>query len=131
MGIGQKKQGRAKFLRDESAFLIPKGVKTPKPSLTVVRDDDYRAWLKTQPCIITGRRPEHGSVIDPLHVGTYGKGIKSPDNEMLPVFTGLHRQGHSSGEVSMFRQFLPDDVIRDALRAYAREMHARYLQERS
>jgi hypothetical protein len=125
MGIGQKKQKRVGLVRDESAFLIPKGAARPAPQLTVIRDDDFRSYLKTQPCIITGRRPDHGAVVDPLHVGTYGKSMKSPDSEMLPVLHDMHQDGHQHGEISMFRKFLPDDVLRDALRAYA---HMKYLK---
>lgn len=95
-----------------------------------LRDRRYLDWLRTQPCIITGHYATEWLAIDPAHVGTAGKGIKSPDNEALPLRHDLHSQAHTMGEMSFYRRHLPDDVLRAALRALAREMYQEYLKSR-
>jgi hypothetical protein len=96
------------------------------PKVNPVRDREYLDWLRTQPCIITGRR---GDDIDPAHIGTLGKGIKSSDDEAVSLSNEYHRMAHDKGEMSVFRAFLPKDVLRDALRAYARERYMKWKQE--
>ena len=90
----------------------------------VVRDEAYIEWLKTQPCIFTGTAPTDSNAVDPMHIGTLGKGIKSPDNEALPVLHSIHQAAHSRGEMSMIKEVIPNWLLRDALRAYARECYA-------
>lgn len=90
-----------------------------------IRDRKYLDWLREQPCVVTGLRD-----CEPAHVGTLGKGIKSSDSEALPLHWAKHREAHQKGEISMFRQHLPDSVLREALRAYARERYREYLEER-
>ena len=92
-------------------MLLPKN----KP----LRDRKWLDHVRTMPCLITG---QPGNV-DPMHIGTAGKGLKSPDNEVLPIWHSLHALGHDSGEVSMLRKHAPDDVLRDAFRALARELY--------
>lgn len=89
----------------------------------IVRDPKYIRYLKSQPCLLTGARGGDGDPIDPMHIGTAGKAIKVSDTEALPVRHSLHTHAHQHGEVSMFRKFAPDWLIREALRAYAREMY--------
>lgn len=89
---------------------------------TAVKDRKYLDWLRTQPCILTG---DHGNAwcsVVPMHIGTHGKGIKT-DDEALPARADLHTSGHQSGEISMLRRMAPDDVLRDAFRALAREIY--------
>lgn len=89
-------------------------------------DQAYLDWLKTQRCIITGFLGSERDAIDPLHVGTLGRGVKSHDYWALPVLHSLHAEGHAKGEITMFRKYAPDDVLRAALRAYAKEMHSKW-----
>lgn len=98
------------------------------PKMNIVRDKSYREWLKTQPCILTGQLGNDTEVVDPCHIGTLGKGIKSPDNECLPVLHRFHAEGHGKGEISMFRKRAPDWLLREALRAYARELYRQWKQ---
>ena len=95
------------------------------PKLTIIRDRAYLDWLHTEPCIVLGIRSDS---VEPAHIGTLGKGIKSSDDEVLPLSHCLHSRGHNAGEISMFREKLPDYVLREALRAYAREQYRQYLQ---
>lgn len=90
-----------------------------------ITDRKYLDWLRTQPCIITGQRGSDVEAVDPAHVGTYGKGLKT-DNEALPILHSLHVNGHNGGEIKMFREQAPNWLIRDALRAYARERYAEW-----
>lgn len=86
-----------------------------------IRDKAYLDHLRDQSCVVTGERG-----CDPMHLGTRGTGLKSSDDECLPVCHRLHDLGHREGEVSMFRQCAPDWLIRDALRAYARECYQQW-----
>jgi len=91
----------------------------------ILRDKKYLRSLKQEPCILTGLR---GSV-DAAHIGTAGKGIKSPDDEVLPIAHDIHMQMHNCGEVTTLREQAPDWLIREAFRAYAREMYQRWREE--
>ncbi len=98
------------------------------PKLGVIRDRKYLDWLHDQPCIITGQHGGEHETIDPAHIGAYA-GMKRSDDQVLPVLHRFHGAGHNSGEMSMWRANIPDYVLRDALRAYAREMYQAYLKE--
>ena len=94
--------------------------------LNPIRDRAYLDHLRGEPCIVSGYR---GEGVDPAHIGTLGRGIKSGDDEALPLRHIFHMTGHQKGEMSMFRQELPDHVLRMALRALAREMYREWKQE--
>lgn len=115
------------MLRDP-AFLADPAPHKPraKRETDVFRDDGWLVELRDHACIITGMKAHDGESVVPMHIGTYGKGIKSPDNEALPVLNRFHQSGHNGGEISMLRQNIPDWLLRDALRAYAREYHAKH-----
>ena len=93
------------------------------PKSNPLRDPEYLKWLRTQPCVITGAVP-----CDPAHIGTMGKGIKSPDNEAIPLLHAIHAECHQHGEMTTLRMQMPNSLLRECLRAYAREMHANYLE---
>lgn len=93
----------------------------PKPKQ--LRDSAYIAYLKTQPCLLTGRHATGSDAIDPMHIGTAGKGLKIGDDCAIPVLHSLHLLGHQKGEASVLRAWAPVWLIRDAFRAYAREMY--------
>lgn len=97
------------------------------PKINPVRDREYLDWLRGQPCILTGWSATEENAVDPIHIGTLGKGIKSSDDEALPVRHEFHVRGHNEGEVSMFRKHAPDRLIRESLRAYARLLYLEYL----
>lgn len=99
------------------------------PKTTIVRNRDYLDWLRDQPCILTGWRATEYAAVDPMHIGTLGTGAKSSDDEALPVRHEFHAMGHQHGEMSMFRKQMPDWLIREALRAYAREFYREYLKQ--
>jgi|SRR5271156_3521078 len=95
----------------------------------IIRDRAYLDWLKTQPCIITGYVGTGMDVVDPSHIGTAGKGLKSDDSEALPLSHRLHMEGHQHGEMTMWRKNIPDWLLREVLRSYAREFYRKYKEE--
>lgn len=95
--------------------------------MSIIRDRKYLDSLRSQSCILTGRSGDEYEAIDPMHIGTAGKGIKSSDDEALPITHSLHLLAHQKGEVSMLRKYAPDWLIRAAFRAYARELYRDYL----
>lgn len=105
---------------------------TSRPPIpaAIKRDRKYLDYLRSQPCILTGFHPTEYEAVDPCHIGTAGKGLKSSDDEALPIRHSLHLEGHNGGEISMLRKHAPNWLIRDAFRAYARELYRRYMKER-
>ncbi len=91
-----------------------------------LRDRRYLDHLRSEPCILTGFTATEFEAVDPCHIGTAGKGMKSPDDEALPIRHSLHLEGHQSGEITMLRTHAPDWLLRDAFRAYAREQYQRW-----
>lgn len=96
----------------------------------IVRDRKYLDWLRTQPCIFTGLMGSERDAVDPMHIGTAGKGIKSSDDEALPVRHSIHSECHQRGEMTVIREIIPDWLLREALRAYAREMYQLYMEDK-
>lgn len=90
-----------------------------------LRDRKYLDRLRGERCVITGLYADESDPVEAMHIGTAGKGLKSPDSEALPVKHSLHALAHQKGEITMFRIHAPDWLIREALRAYAREMYMR------
>lgn len=95
----------------------------------ILRNRKYLDWLREQRCIISGMVGNDNEGIDPMHIGTAGKGIKAPDNEAIPVRHWLHVEGHQNGEISMLRKHAPDHILRSAFRALAREMYSKWEKE--
>lgn len=100
------------------------------PKANLLRD---RKWLDAQHnyrCLFTGAEScESGSVV-PCHIGTAGRGLKSSDDETLPLLwifnatrnpVGYHPEWRS--EVEMLRVCPPDDVVLRAYRALGRELY--------
>lgn len=95
-----------------------------------LRDQRYIDFLKTQRCVITGLLPTDRESVVPIHIGTAGKALKSPDWEALPVIDHLHQEGHRHGEISMLREHAPDWLLREAFRAYARELYQQWRERK-
>jgi hypothetical protein len=93
------------------------------PKLNPVRDRNYLDLLRDQADVITGTYGHDDEKVVPAHIGTMGKGIKSPDNEALPLLDRFHKLQPVMGEMAMWRKYAPDWLLREALRAYARERY--------
>ena len=100
------------------------------PKLTIIRDREYLDGLHDEPCIISGLRGTDQETVDPAHIGAF-KGMKRSDDETLPLMHRFHQYGHDHGEMTMWRVNMPDWLLRDALRAYAREFYQRYKLQRT
>lgn len=96
------------------------------PKLNPIRDRKYLDWLRTQPCLIEGMRGEN---VEPCHISTMGKGIKSSDDECIPLFHHHHAKAHSLGEVRYLFDHLPLSVLRRMLKLYAKEIYKEYKRE--
>lgn len=96
------------------------------PKIEPIRDQRWLDHLKGERCIVTGLHGTDYDGIDPAHIGTLGRGIKSSDDEVLPVQHSIHLRMHSRGEINVLRAMLKDDVLRAALKALAREMYRDY-----
>lgn len=94
---------------------------------TFVRDRPYLDWLRTQPCILTGVVTHDSETVEPAHIGTGGKGFKNSDDCAVSMLHRFHSGGHQHGEVSAFREHLPDYMLRAALQAYARAQYRYWL----
>ena len=88
-----------------------------------LRHRAYLDWLREQPCIITGFAGNENEAVDPAHIGQAGMGAKSSDDEALPVRHSIHQLMHDKGELKIYREQMPDWLLREALRAYAREFY--------
>tara|TARA_Y100000310_G_scaffold320324_1_gene376662 strand:+ start:465 stop:773 length:309 start_codon:yes stop_codon:yes gene_type:complete len=99
------------------------------PRQEPLRDPPYLIWLREQRCILTGQYGHSGESVVPAHIGTAGRGIKTSDDEALPMRSALHNLAHTTGEITMLRREAPDWLIREAFRAYAREMYRKWKDE--
>ena len=109
---------------------LPRRKSRPRMGLresSVIRDRAFLDWLRTQPCIFTGLRGNDSEAVDPAHIGQAGMGMKASDDLALPVMHRMHLKMHSDGEIVVFRKTAPDWLLREMLRAYARQEYAKYL----
>lgn len=60
-----------------------------------MRDRKYLDRVREMDCIVTGRPSSDFESVDPAHIGTAGKGLKSPDNHVLPLIHSEHLQQHN------------------------------------
>lgn len=105
--------------------MLPRPKKRPKMGVREperVKDQPYLDFLKTEPCLFTGFRGHEYEGVDPAHIGTYGKGAKT-DDEAIPLRHSIHQECHQQGEMTTLKELIPDWLLRDALRAYARQLY--------
>tara|TARA_R110000787_G_scaffold52193_3_gene123034 strand:+ start:4123 stop:4437 length:315 start_codon:yes stop_codon:yes gene_type:complete len=101
-----------------------------KQNRPIVSDKKYLKYLRGERCLFTGLRGTASESVVPMHIGTAGRGIKT-DDEAVPALHSVHSEGHQNGEISMIREMLPDNVLREAVRALAREMYLDYKDQAS
>ena len=97
----------------------------------LLRDRAYLDALRDMPCAITGQRATDYEKVDPAHIGTAGRGLKSPDDEALPILHSVHQEMHNKGEASVLRERMPDWLLIDCVQAYAREHYRKWKEEQS
>ena len=96
----------------------------------MIRDRAYLDSLRDEPCLITGLRLPDDPV-EAVHIGTAGKGLKSSDDEALPIRHSIHAAMHQRGEMTVLKEVIPNWLLREAMRAYARELYRRAADVRS
>ena len=97
------------------------------PKTDIIRDANWRARVRTLPCVLTGYQWVEGSEIgvDPSHIryGCYSAGMKPSDDLVLPLRHDLHAKSHNMGEVRFWTTYLTPELMMEALKAYARQMY--------
>lgn len=93
--------------------------------MTILRDPKYLKAVRDMPCLFTGQMANSNESVVPAHIGSAGKGIKSPDNEVMPLRDSVHQRMHSMGDITVLRE-APPWLLREAFRAYAREEYAKW-----
>jgi hypothetical protein len=88
-----------------------------------LRDRAYLDSLRDEKCILKGVRGSDWDAVDPVHIGTAGKGIKNRDDWALPILHSLHVEMHQHGEITVLRREAPDYVLRMAFQALAERMY--------
>ena len=92
-----------------------------------------RAWLDhlhSERCVITGQFGNATETIDPMHISTAGKAIKSGDDRVIPVLHRFHAEAHQSGEITMLRKHAPDSLLRAAFQALGEKMYREWKEAR-
>ncbi len=95
---------------------------TAVPKTKAVKDRPYLDSLRDERCIITGQYGTADNPVEPCHIGTAGKGLKT-DDEALPMLHTIHARAHAEGEMSTLLRCIPHWLLREALRAYARQIY--------
>src|SRR5689334_12924934 len=101
-----------------------------KPRRGPERNPEYRAWLRTQPCIACLRDPAPGfrkgsSQIEAAHTANNGMSSKGTDSSCVPLCRSHHTESHRIGVKQFQAKFEMD------LRAEARAHYAAFNQSRN
>ena len=64
----------------------------PQPKNKTDKDPKYLAWIRKQPCVITGKTP-----CEAHHTQTGGIGMKGNDYSALPLHHAEHQRCHQVG----------------------------------
>lgn len=103
----------------------------PNFKTPVIRDKPYLKYVRSLPCIITGRE---GEDIDPAHIsyGRYSQ-AKSGDDLVLPLWNLEHMKQHQTGEVKywLIQANESPRLMMEWLKAYAREQYREYKSDRT
>lgn len=70
-------------------------VRVGGPRKGLIVDEQYKAWIRKQPCICCGTR----RYVEAAHVGTRGLGMKCSDYETIPLCSWHHVQGPEAHHV--------------------------------
>jgi hypothetical protein len=102
--------------------MIPK-----KPPL---RDKAYLLHQRDQRCLVCGRESTDNLSVVAAHIGTAGRGLKSGDDETIPLCHYHHSQAHQFGETGYLLSQISSTIWREALRAWCREQYQQWAIER-
>jgi len=79
---------------------------TPDPKPVTDKDPKYLAWIRKQPCVITGRTP-----CEAHHTQTGGMGMKGSDYSALPLHHAEHQRCHQGGAITFWRNDVKQLII--------------------
>lgn len=89
----------------------------------MVRDKKYLLFVRTCRCLVTGRRGDGREAVDPCHIGTAGKGLKSDDCHVIPLLHSVHVRCHQHGEISTLQELLSDSVLLAVTSCYYQQLY--------
>jgi hypothetical protein len=95
----------AKEVRRIHKKILEREHRTPIDRRPKWRSQDFRRWVRHQPCIFTGTR-DHRQV-DPAHIHSTGAGYDDYRN-VLPLRNDLHRRSHDHGWSSLLEAYDKD-----------------------
>lgn len=90
--------------------------------MTIHRSEIYKAWIRTQPSIVSGRTPCEAHHEDILKSG--GTGCKGHDCQCIPLTAEEHRERHQTGKDTFYNKYGIDPML-EIIRH-----NARYLAEK-
>lgn len=98
------------------------------PKTVALRDPKWLKAIRQYPCVLTGDCANDYMDIVPAHLSFSGRGIsrKADDSCVLPLRADLHQIQHGQPEILFWRTYLTDELLKSALTAYARELHAQW-----
>ena len=79
----------------------------PQPKNKTDKDPKYLAWIRKQPCVITGKTP-----CEAHHTDTGGMGMKGSDYSALPLYHTEHKRCHQMGARTFWGTMVLDMVNR-------------------
>ena len=87
----------------------------PYPKQKTDKDPTYLAWVRKQPCVITGKTP-----CEAHHTQTGGIGMKGSDYLALPLYHTEHKRCHQGGAITFWKDDIKQLII-DHLVRYIKE----------
>lgn len=101
----------ARFKSPDTAFSLAPSAGQKQPR---VMDDAHLKWIRTLPCILTGRRPVdacHIRYSDPkFYKRETGRGEKPDDKWVVPMCRDMHDTQHSMNERAFWARHKIDPV---------------------
>lgn len=91
--------------------------------MTIHRSEIYKAWIRTQTSIVSGRTPCEAHH-EPVLKEANGMGMKTHDCLCLPLTAEEHRERHQTGKDTFYNKYGIDPMI-EIIRH-----NARYLAEK-
>jgi len=70
------------------------------PKQEIIRDEKYRRWIASLPCIITGRDDVQAAHL--RHNSNAGLGRKPSDERCLPLSCDEHKRQHATTELKYY-----------------------------
>ena len=88
----------------------------PDPKKKTAKDHRYLAWIRKQPCVITGKTPCHAH-----HTDTGGVGMKGSDYSAVPLYHTEHRRCHDVGNKTFWASYDLPGIIKDLRDRYEKK----------